>query len=247
MPVAAAAAATPPGVIWRVVACANSHFTTHACIVSHSTHSSCTTYTHHRTYTLHTPGDRHELDVPQCLELRPADRQLGHIKGDCVDCLLHNWCSSAANGPVPHSVKTSNNTIECRCGFSCGTAAAWQRHVQRYEDQAQPHVRVKGAAELDLELNSTIRQQIDGPNQAVQVLTAAPSVKFKIGDRVEVRDRATDSWAPGTVTELSTVPSLVPLGTEVAGPKVRRDGWSRAFRWHEYRALPQTINQSRGA
>ena len=68
---------------------------------------------------------------------------------------------AAAKGPVsgeatvPHSAKTSNDMIECRCGFSCGTSAAWQRHVQRYEDQAESHVRVKG----DLELDSAIRHQ----------------------------------------------------------------------------------------
>ena len=70
---------------------------------------------------------------------------------------------------VPHSAKTSKNMIECRCGFSCGTAVAWQRHVQRYEDQAQPPMCVKGAAELDLELNSAIRHQINDPNQAAHV------------------------------------------------------------------------------
>ena len=36
--------------------------------------------------------------------------------------------------------------IECKCGFTCGTPAAWLRHVQRFEDDPQSHTRVNGAA-----------------------------------------------------------------------------------------------------
>ena len=58
------------------------------CIAQHSmgTH---TTHAQHCTYALHTPGDQHVEDVRRCLELQPADRRLGHIAGDCINCLLH--------------------------------------------------------------------------------------------------------------------------------------------------------------
>ena len=60
--------------------------------------------------------------------------------------------------------------------------------------------------------------------QIVHSLSPISGYRWKVGDRVEVRDRDSDEWKPGVIEQIK--PEI----------KVKRDGWDKAFHWKQIRA-----------